>query len=139
MDNIIRKVLYTGVGLIAATTERLQKSVDDLVDRGKLSEEEGKKVVDDVMQNTETKREEYESRFRKIVDSALAKLNLPQADGYEKLEKRVKSLEVKLGLLIKEIEASRKGASPEAESNTGSRKAGKKTKVAVSQDSEEGI
>ncbi len=108
MDKLIRKVLYTGIGIFSATTERLQKAVDDLVARGKISEEEGKKVVDDVVKNTEYKKDEYESRFRRLIDTALNKLNLPQNgsdNSYDKLEKRVKSLEVKLGLLAKELEA----------------------------------
>lgn len=106
MEKLIKKVLYTGVGLVAATTERLQNAIDDLVERGKLSEEEGKKVVDDVVKNTETHKDEYESRFKRIVDAAYEKLNipLPQSDAMTKLEKRIKSLEVKLGLIIKELE-----------------------------------
>ena len=110
LENIIRKTLYTAVGIVAGTTERLQKVIDDLVSKGKLSEEEGKKVVDDVVKTSENRRDEYEGRFRNIVDGVLSKLNLPQGDAYEKLEKRVKSLEVKLGLLAKELDNQRKAA-----------------------------
>lgn len=109
-ENIIRKTLYTAVGIVAGTTERLQKVIDDLVSKGRLSEEEGKKVVDDVVKTNESRRDEYEGRFRNIVDSVLSKLNLPQGDAYEKMEKRVKSLEVKLGLLAKELDNQRKAA-----------------------------
>ncbi len=105
MEKLLRKVLYTGIGIVTSTTEKLQKAVDELVSKGKISEDEGKKVVEDVVKNTETKKEEYESRFRKLIDAALAKLNMPQGDTYEKLEKRIKSLEVKLGLLSKELDA----------------------------------
>ena len=107
MEKLFKKALYTGIGLFTATTERLQKSIDELVQKGKISEEEGKKVVEDVVKNTEHKKEEYESKFRSIIDVAISKLNLPQGDTYDKLEKRIKSLEVKLGLLAKEIEAQK--------------------------------
>jgi len=110
MENIIKKVLFTGVGLVASATERLQKTVDDLVERGKMSEDEGKKVVEDVVKNTESAKGDYENRFRKIVESAMEKLNLPASDGYAKLEKRLKSLEVRVGLLAKEVEAQKKRA-----------------------------
>ena len=116
MENIIKKVLYTGVGLVAATTERLQKSVDELVEKGKISEEEGKKVVDDVVKNAETQRPYLENRLKKIVDAAFDKMNLPQGDSFSKMEKRIKSLEVKVGLLAKEVErqrAERKAAEKE--------------------------
>lgn len=117
MENIIKKVLYTGVGFVAATTEKLQKAVDDLVERGKLSEEEGKKVVDDVVKTSEYKKDEYEGRFRKLVDSTFAKLNLPKNDGQDKLEKRIKSLEIKVGLLAKEMEAQKKERKAAAKKN----------------------
>jgi polyhydroxyalkanoate synthesis regulator phasin len=107
MDKLFKKVLYTGIGIFTATTEKLQKAIDDLVQRGRLSEEEGMKVVEDVVKNTENKKEEYEGRFRRLIDAALSKLNLPQGDTHDKLEKRIKSLEVKLGLLTKELEAQK--------------------------------
>lgn len=124
MDNIIKKVLYTGVGIVASATERMQHVINDLVERGKLSEDEGKKVVDDVVKNSETKRDEYEGRFRKIIDGALAKINLPRGDVYEKLEKRIKSLEVKVGLLAKELESQREKNKP---ANTPTGRKSKKT------------
>jgi polyhydroxyalkanoate synthesis regulator phasin len=111
MDKIVRKTLYTAVGIVANTTERLQKAIDDLVSKGRLSEEEGKKVVDDVVKTTDNKLDGYEGRFRNLIDNVLSNLNLPQGDAYEKLEKRIKSLEVKLGLLSKELEMQRKAAS----------------------------
>lgn len=104
VENIVKKILYTGVGVVAATTERLQIAIDELVEKGKLSEEEGKKVVDDVVKNTETHKGQYEARFKRIVDTAYDKLNLPKSDTIAKLEKRIKSLEVKLGLLAKELD-----------------------------------
>lgn len=127
MEKIIRKTLYTAVGIVASTTERLQNVIDDLVSKGKLSEEEGKKVVEDVVKNTENNRDAYEGRFRNIIDSVLSKLNLPQGDAYEKLEKRLKSLEVKLGLLAKELDAQRKAAKEEASQTT--KKTSRKTKT----------
>lgn len=108
MDKIVRRALYTAVGIVAGTTERLQKAIDELVTRGKISAEEGKKVVDDVVKTTDHKKEEYEGKFKNLIDSVLSKLNLPQSDSHEKLEKRIKSLEVKLGLLAKELENQRK-------------------------------
>ena len=128
MENIIKKVLYTGVGIVASATERVQHIINDLVDRGKISEDEGKKVVDDVVKNTETKREEYEGRFRKIIDGALSKINLPRGDVYEKLEKRIKSLEVKVGLLAKEIESQKEKNKPTTTST------GRKSKKTVADD-----
>lgn len=112
MERLLKKVLYTGVGLVAATTERLQHVVDDLVERGKLSEEEGKKVVDDVVKNAETQRPYLESKIKSVVDVALERFNLPQGEAFSNLEKRIKSLEVKVGLLAQELERQRLAEDP---------------------------
>lgn len=107
MEHLFKKVLYTGVGLVAGMTERLQYTIDDLVERGKLSEEEGKKVVDDVVKNAEHQRPYWENKFKGMVDSTLERLNLPQGKAYTDLEKRIKSLEVKVSLLARELERQR--------------------------------
>jgi polyhydroxyalkanoate synthesis regulator phasin len=117
MDKIVRKALYTAVGIVAGTTERLQNAIDELVSKGKISAEDGKKVVDDVVKTTDHKRDEYENKFRNLIDNVLSKLNLPQSDAHEKLEKRIKSLEVKLGLLAKELESQRKAAAVTNDAN----------------------
>lgn len=108
MDKLIKKALHTAVGIVAGTTERLQHAIDDLVAKGKITAEEGRKVVDDVIKTTDYKKEEYEGKFKNLIDSVISKLNFTQGESYEKLEKRVKSLEVKLGLLAKELELQRK-------------------------------
>jgi polyhydroxyalkanoate synthesis regulator phasin len=108
MERLLKKVLYTSVGLVAATTERLQHVVDDLVEKGKHSQEEGKKVVDDVVKNAETQRPYLEDKVKGFMDGALERLNLPQADAFSNLERRIKSLEVKVGLLAQELERQRR-------------------------------
>lgn len=107
MEYLFKKVLYTGVGLVAGMTERLQHTIDDLVEKGKLSEEEGKKVVDDVVSNVEYQRPQWENKFKGVVDAALERLNLPQGKAFSDLEKRIKSLEVKVSLLSRELERQR--------------------------------
>jgi polyhydroxyalkanoate synthesis regulator phasin len=107
---LLKKVLYTGVGLVASTTERLQHAVDDIVEKSKLSEEEGKKVVDDVVKNAETQRPLLENRFRDFVGTTLERFNLPQAEAFANLEKRIKSLEVKVSLLAQELERQRRSS-----------------------------
>ena len=36
MEDLFKKFLYTGVGLVAMTAEKIQKSVDKLISDGKL-------------------------------------------------------------------------------------------------------
>ena len=47
MEDLFKKFVYTGVGLVSLTAEKLQKSIDTLVEEEKISEKEGKKIVND--------------------------------------------------------------------------------------------
>lgn len=107
MEDLFKKMLYTGVGLVTNTSESLKKGIDELVNKGKLSEEEGQKVVSNLQKNLETKREEFEAGINNVVAVAMEKLNLPTADAIKSLEKRIKSLEIKVGLLSKELEGAK--------------------------------
>lgn len=97
MESIFKKLIYTGIGLASITRERLQKNIDDLVSNQKLSKEEGKKIVDDVMEKTATKRDEFESQFNKIKEEVMDKFNFASAKDFEALQRRVEALEIKLG------------------------------------------
>ena len=66
MEELLKKVLYTGVGMVAYTSEKVQKIVSDLVSQSKISEEEGKKIVEDFMKDSEGKREEIEAKVKEV-------------------------------------------------------------------------
>ena len=76
MKDLLRNFLYTGIGLVSLAAEKLQVTVDDLVEQGKLSQEEGKKIVDDFFRTSEAKRDEFESRVKKMAESLTSKFDL---------------------------------------------------------------
>lgn len=115
MEETLKKILYTGVGIVAETIDNAKKAVDEMVKQGEVSEAQGKKIVDKLNDKYEDRKDDVETRLRNVVNSALEKLNLPKADEVEKLEKRVKSLEVKLGLLSKEVDKVEKALGEEEE------------------------
>ena len=110
MEDLFKKVFYTGVGLVSNTKESLKNGIDELVKKGQISEEEGQKVVNKLEDNLIEKKEEFEAIVNNAVGITMAKLNLPTADSIHRLEKRIKSLEIKVGLLSKEMDAMQKAA-----------------------------
>jgi polyhydroxyalkanoate synthesis regulator phasin len=93
MEDLFKKVLYTGVGLVSVTAEKLQQAVDKLVAENKLSSEEGRKVVDDLLKETEGKREEFESQLKKIVEGVFDRVKVVSQKDFDALLKRVEALE----------------------------------------------
>ena len=66
MQNEFKKFLYAGVDLAAAASEKFQKSVTELVENGKISSSEGKKLVDEFLEKTEKRKEEFETKFNEL-------------------------------------------------------------------------
>ena len=95
MEDALKKFLYAGVELAAATSDRFQKQVTDLVKKGKISETEGKKLVDEFLDKAEKGKKDLEKRY----DALTEKLGLNNSEEAEldKLKKKVSDLESKLG------------------------------------------
>jgi len=93
LEDLFKKFVYTGVGLVSLTKDRLQKTIDEMVKEDKISENEGEKLVTDFFKNTESKKKELEDQLRKVVDKAVAKFKFANSSKLEELTNRVKVLE----------------------------------------------
>jgi polyhydroxyalkanoate synthesis regulator phasin len=96
MENLMKKFLYTGVGLVASTADKVQTNISETVEKTKDAQNEGEKVVTDLWKDTETKYNEMEARLRSALDSAMARFNLPNVEEFNALKNRVAELEAEL-------------------------------------------
>lgn len=96
VEKLVKKIVYTGVGFVSLTADKVKKTIDGLVEDGKISEEEGKKIVTDFKKNTDIKKDELELELKAIVEKALKTFNFVKGDRFDKLDKRVSMLETML-------------------------------------------
>ena len=94
--SLFKKVVYAGVGLASVTAEKIEETVNDLVDKGKISDSEGKKIVEDFFKNTEVKTAEFEDKLKEVVKNVVAKFDFLKRDDVEGLKRRVEELEAEL-------------------------------------------
>ena len=62
--DLIKNFVYAGVGLATMTTDKIKETIDELVEKGKISDTEGKKIIEDFLNTTEEKRTEFESKLK---------------------------------------------------------------------------
>lgn len=93
MEDLFKKFIFTGIGWINNTTDKLKKNIDDFISEGKLTAEDGKKIVDEFLKNSESKKEEIEDHFNKLLDELLKSISFARTEELKKLEKRVAKLE----------------------------------------------
>lgn len=91
-QDTLKKYFYSGVGLAANTADVVQKSVNDLVKKGKVSEADGKKIIGEAIKKAEAKRPEIEAKYNETVHK-FVKLTNSEID---KLQKKISKLESQL-------------------------------------------
>ena len=96
MFDLIKKTLLTGVGLAAMTKDKIEELAKELTEKGKLTEKEGKDLVDDLLKKSEKAKKDLEAQIERVVKDTMKKMNIPSGEELSNLTKRVKKLETVL-------------------------------------------
>lgn len=93
MFDLIKKTLLAGAGLAAMTKEKIEEVIGELVEKGNLSEKEGKEVVEELIEKSKTAKKDLEKKIEKIVTESLKKINIPTRDELTEIKERIERLE----------------------------------------------
>ena len=93
MLDIVRKATLAGIGALTLTEERARHLVDELVEQGRMSREEGENVLTEMPAKTEASRDEWEIRIRDMVQEVFRKMDLVPKKDFEALEKKFLAVE----------------------------------------------
>jgi len=124
----LKKYFYSGVGLAAHTAEVVQKSVNELVKKGKVSEADGKKIVGEAIKKVEARRPEIEAKYNEAVHK-FVKLTTSEVS---KLQKRIEKLEGQLTVKKGGASAPKAAAKPVAKKKSSKKKVKRASKPAAS-------
>jgi len=116
MVAMVRKVLQAGVGAFALSVDEVEEFVTRLVERGEIAEQDGRKLINDVLarrrtdaevatekmqEHTERQWSRAESMLDQQIDNILARLNVPSKTDIEALSSKVSELAEKVDALRK--------------------------------------
>lgn len=68
MEDLFKKFVNAGVGYLAQGNKKVQSAIEALVKDSKITEQEGKKIVEELLKSSETKRNELEKQFKGLTD-----------------------------------------------------------------------
>ena len=98
----VRKVCLAGIGAVALTVEAVEDLVEKLVERGELTEEEGRKLVNDVWSRRKKDAKKAEDELNKRVDELMKRFEIPSKTEFEDLSSKIDALGKKVDDLKKE-------------------------------------
>ncbi|NOZ71185.1 MAG: hypothetical protein GXP38_04615 [Chloroflexi bacterium] len=115
VTKVARTVILASLGTVALGREEIQAIVDKLVEKGEVTEEEGRKLVSDLLNRSKKDAAEIEDRVTNLLDerinAVLEKMNLPDKKDIESLSRKVSTLSKKVNELDKKLaEQSKKAA-----------------------------
>lgn len=92
MFDTIKKVAFTGMGVAALTREKVEDLAKDLIIKGKLTEQEGEKFVQEMLLKAEESKTSLKEQTEKIVAAAMEKVPLVKADDVQQLREEIAAL-----------------------------------------------
>jgi len=93
MLDAIHKMFLAGVGLAAMTKDKIDEHVKELVEKGKLTEKEGREIAEDMLKKSKQAKKDLEKQVEKQVQQTLQVLQIASKEDVEKLSARIEKLE----------------------------------------------
>ena len=92
MPDVIKKTLLAGVGLALKTWDEVEDLAKELVDKGKMTEKDGSKFLQDLQKRYEETQKKLEARVEKTVKDFLKKADVVTGDELKAVKKEVREL-----------------------------------------------
>nr|WP_321466626.1 hypothetical protein [uncultured Desulfobulbus sp.] len=94
MKEMLKNVVYAGIGAAFLTKEKVEDLSRDLIEKGKMSQEEGKQFVDDLIRKSEKAKDQLDLWINKRVEDRINQLNLATKDEIAELQRKIEELQV---------------------------------------------
>lgn len=102
----LKKVFLAGLGSVAYTYEKSSKIIEDMVQKGKLSMEEGKELSEELKRNMQSSGEKLVAKVdsvkplnKKDILSIIEDLNLAHQEDLNEVKEKMLKLEAKIRIL----------------------------------------
>ncbi len=107
----LRRVLMAGIGVVALAQEEIEDFVNRLVDRGEIAEQDGRSLINDILEN---RKQALDSRRQAVVETTrkasgrassevdqriegiLHRLNIPTVNEIDQLSNQIDALSKKI-------------------------------------------
>jgi polyhydroxyalkanoate synthesis regulator phasin len=96
MIDLIRKTVLAGVGAAVLTKEKVEESLSDLVEKGRISADEAKATAEKIAEDGKREFESVSKDVQKSVSDLLEQVGVGAKDRVDALEKRLLALEIEV-------------------------------------------
>ncbi|MDY0390825.1 MAG: hypothetical protein RBQ88_07880 [Desulfobulbus oligotrophicus] len=94
MKEVLKNFMYAGIGAAFMTKEKIEELKSELIAKGKMSQEEGRQFVDDLLRKSEKAKDQLDLWITKRVEDRVRQLNLVTKDEMAELQRKIEELQV---------------------------------------------
>jgi len=96
MKELLKNVVYTGIGAAFLTKDKMEELKDEFVKQGKLRQDEGRDFVDELVKKTDSIKDSLDLKISQIVEKQIKQLNIVTSDELADLRRQVEELQIAL-------------------------------------------
>jgi polyhydroxyalkanoate synthesis regulator phasin len=93
MSEMLKKMGLFGIGVISLTQEKIEEFSQEMIKKGEISREEGRKFVKEVLSEQEKQMKDLEDKINKRVKETIEKSGVVMKSDISSLEKKIENLE----------------------------------------------
>ena len=87
---MLKDLIYVGLGGALLAKEKVEKELNELVEKGKLNKEEAQKFIDKAKEKGEAEEKELKERLKEALREVFDEMNLATKKDIEALKKEIK-------------------------------------------------
>ncbi len=99
MKEMLKNMFYMGAGAAFLTKEKLEELRTDLIEKGKMTQDEGKQFVDEMVKKSEDVKTQLEKQVQDTVAEQLKKMKVASSEEIADLRKEIADLKKQVGKL----------------------------------------
>jgi len=92
LDQLLRKLFLSGLGLFALTQEKIEELVEEMAKKGAIAWSEKEDLLGELIKRGKEQKVEVERRIGEKVEEMLSRVNIASKDDIERLEKKIDEL-----------------------------------------------
>ena len=92
MLDLVKKTMLTGIGLALLAKDEVEDLAKELIDKGKMSEQDGRKFFNDLQDRYDKVQKKLEDQVEKTVKEMLKKADIVTGDDLKALKKEIRDL-----------------------------------------------
>ena len=106
MLDSLKTTLFASLGVVSLAQEKFKSAIDELVQRGELTREQGTKVVDSLAEKGEVGGRAISDKLSEDLNRLINKTPLVSRHEYRALEERLRVVEERLGIASSTTDAA---------------------------------